>query len=402
MGNTDPFDMSRTVTDMPAVFSYVPEGNINFLRDDVLTAAFGQNNNPAIAKLGTLTLAGWNTGDDVTFRRTNQSDRNSLKVFDPDNPDRNFICNLYMGFGESGKTKSPVAFNSVTLTYTDKKGKTGSFVAKMYSRANISSGTSYRCLAGNANDNNPNLFDDDSQEKIMKLGETIDFYLIFDAPYTSLNNKINGSKSLSIEGNVRNIFQWVYRLNHKDSYTDRYYTNEDITTDPIASLINRTGAADDIVFNGTSRPKDDWSFSLFPTYFAQRLAITDQKQKIADATLVYNSGLDDSSHYVIYSIEDTVTDDASFRLHRVDDSGNYISPEDSIPYDLYFTRHSGTDPIVENQKYLFEMPEGISLQNAEMYVGDLAQGAVDAASGTWKDVITVTIQPVDKPADYNR
>jgi hypothetical protein len=157
MGKKDPFDASRTVTSIPAVFSYVPEGNLNFIRDDSLTKAFGQNDHPAIAKVGTLTLAGWNTGDDVTFRRTNQSDRNNLKVFDPDNPANNFICNLYMGYGENGKANSPVAFNSVTRTYTDKNGKTGSFTAKMYSRANISSGTYYACIAGNANDNNPNL-----------------------------------------------------------------------------------------------------------------------------------------------------------------------------------------------------------------------------------------------------
>jgi hypothetical protein len=271
----------------------------------------------------------------------------------------------------------------------------------MYSRANISSGTYYACIAGNANDNNPNLLYSTSDEKNMKVGNTIDFYLISDEPYTSLDNKINGSNSLSIEGNVRNIFQWVYRLNHKGAYSDRYYTNEDITTDPLGMLYNKTGSPDDIVFNGTSRAKNDWSFSLFPTYFAQRLAITDTKQKIADATLVYNSALDGSAHYVIYSIADTMTDDASFRLHRVDDTGSYIHLDDSIPYDLYFTKHSSTEPIVENQNYLFEMPSGLSLQNAEMYVGGLAEGAVDAASGTWNDVITVTIAPVDSPANYN-
>lgn len=395
-----PAGQSRAVSRLPAVFSYIPEGNVNFKANSAFDTTFN-GGAKAVAKLGTLTLVDWNTGDDVSYRRGTTSERLAYKVFNPNLTSLNYIYQLYMGYGEDGAGNADSAFNTVTLSYTDNDGGTGTFLADMYSVANTTAHDSSnpQRISGAAGSNNPRLL---GQNGKMFVGQSIDFYLVSREDFNTLDAKINVlDRSLSVEGNVRNIFQWVYKLNNVSSYEDRYYTGEDITTDPFSILINQQKEPDDIVFSGTDRAKDDWSFSLFATYYAEHLLLTDNLQKIADGTLVSNSGASLFERYITYTITDSIANDNAFKLHHWD-GVDYFSPEQEIPYTIYFTEHSKTDPIVEGKEYLFPMPALKTQQNAEMYVGDIASGAEGATGGIWHDTITITITPVESAAGYEQ
>lgn len=386
MGSLDPNDQSRIVTQLPAILAYFPESQIIFTKNDG-QIELSNLSYRAVAKIGTLVLSGWNTGTEVSASST----------FNRKIPENNYLHQLFMGYGANGDSADSPENNTVTVTYYIKGqwGLTASFTAGLYSVAHCDTGTVTTSI-NRTDGRNPRLLSKSGSR--LYENQSIDLYLVSDVlqTYNALSLLIDTTKPLTIStnGGMRNLFQWVYRLNNKD---DRYYTGT-ILQDPMETLL----------YNGNMRfdAEEDfsqyWFFSVFPNYTAENLQeVEGLKQTVADMTLMSETPFNTNKKPTFTITDDSQSGDKKFYLRRVNEQDDTYTASDPIWFKVYVdiehregAADKGFKHINKGDENTWFFPAGETISNAKLAI-EIKDSLKGIDAGLWRDTLTITITPPD-------
>ena len=361
------------MTTLPARLVYTPEAITYFKADDT-----GYMNGKAVAKLGTLTLEGFDNSYESTIY-----DKATLNAIVGSTT---FIYQLYMQSGTNSAYNK--LSNETTLSYVDQNGKSGTLDVYLASIAHYTTGTIFTKLSYSTNSNwvtkNPSILGS-SGYPTFKQGDYVEFYLVTKQAYNSSLQLTDSNRGILKEPNFRDMTKWSYRLDKNSR--NRYET----------AGSDRSGWGpfnNDVRLNGIcyNVPPEvvvptQWNFTLEPTSLAENLDSTvNTPQVIANAKLTPDNDFSSKPFSVIYSFSSTKNTGSSFYM------SNGKAPNSVIPYSLSFTPHTG---FIEKDKEYIWYVDSTSSQNAELKVHDLFAGAQNALSGLWFDTIIITVTATD-------
>lgn len=379
---------------LPAVFTYMTEGNPYLHADDT-----GLFSGAAVAKLGTLSLSGWNTITDTTKVQKNYSPS--------DNP---YVYQLYMATGHDGSGDTGDANyrpNQITLSYTANDGSTKMMTLHLcviynISQSNIAMQDISMDAWGSGNYKDKKNFallnaSTTGGNAKMYAGDTIDFYLV--SAVDGTRNFLAFDQDLHLYGRgalkVYNTDAWrdVHRLSYRiksskmtENGGGRYVTAQTSDSNSLFS----PSLIDGIHYNhqpGTPDPDVIWTLSFSQTSSTVS-SKTNDAQQVAIAKLSRSGGKTGNTYAVAYSFTDSTdkTAGSPFAMKLTDG-------EETIPYNMTFTPH-GTGYIEKGTEYVWYLGEEGSA-DAVVNVHNVKTGAAEKIAGTYSDTVTVTIKAMD-------
>jgi|GEM_PF-1290738 len=388
-----------SICQLPAIFSYTPEDRPYLQKKEVN----GIPNNRAIAKVGTLTLVGWNSGtQSAAFKKSGT----------------NVMYQLYMAGGEYGnnRTADDTADQNFrnneakyTVTVNDKNGNGSTtttlnlrlwavFDGKNKTGIDLSQ-TASTTVYKRAKEANFSLLLGGQYPDSLYGGDTISLYLVTEEPYNAKLqlDETTGNIKLRDQDAWRDVLRWSYRINRdypNKSYTYRHVTT--LTSRPFSefSMYLLDHGLNYNVAPGEEAYTPGWIINISTAAYSAEEYVnvnpyTDSIQNIADVTLAAEDNTIGKTYAVIYSFSDS-TDNAAGSEFALKQEGSASTK--TIPYTLRFSPH-GSDPIVKGHEYIWYVKS--TPESAKMSISDLYTHSKEADSGVWKDTITITFKATD-------